>query len=578
MSSDPSITDADGNAPAESSDKRLTAALIEFLRAEGAGELRHGGGRTLLEHLVETCNVIRRWRQPAWLQHAALLHSVYGTDVYHRQLLPLSRRDALRRLAGEQPERLAYLFAVTPRGPLLAGTYTWLRSLGARSSGARGSEVGEAPPTRAELDALVLLHMANLAEQARSRDGSPAPWLIRLRDLAEPLLESHAIVLPAFLAELASFTEEDESLSRRSYLAGLRGDEGLHSRESALGLVSAVCPVIPEPCVWQAHLASCRKDLPAARAWARVARERLHQLGTAWDKRLSFDEWLALATALGDARDLDRSPATDVINDPRRLFEETLHTTHSVAGAPPVKSEATGAAARFHRYVESLADGHTAVLGRIYPELGSRPWYDPQQFPLAGYLESNFPAIREEIRALDRAAFHRESERIPRSGDWDVAFFYERGRRRDELCEACPVTARGIDAYPAMRTITGLIYLSRMRAGTHIVAHRGPTNLRLRCHLGIDVPSGDCAIRVGDETREWEEGRCLVFDDFFEHEAWNHTREDRIVLIVDLWHPGLSATEVRLLEGLHDYTYAHARKLGGYWAANAAAARTSAKD
>ena len=129
-----------------------------------------------------------------------------------------------------------------------------------------------------------------------------------------------------------------------------------------------------------------------------------------------------------------------------------------------------------------------------------------------------------------------------------------------------------------MRTITGLIYLSRMRAGTHIAAHRGPTNLRLRCHLGIDVPRGDCGIRVGDETRQWEAGRCLVFDDFFEHEAWNHTEHDRIVLIVDLWHPGLSATEVRLLEGLHGYTYAHARKLGGYWAANAAAAATSAVD
>jgi aspartyl/asparaginyl beta-hydroxylase (cupin superfamily) len=122
-----------------------------------------------------------------------------------------------------------------------------------------------------------------------------------------------------------------------------------------------------------------------------------------------------------------------------------------------------------------------------------------------------------------------------------------------------------------------LIYLSRMRGGTHIAAHRGPTNLRLRCHLGIEVPSGDCAIRVGDETRHWEEGSCLVFDDSFEHEAWNHTEQDRIVLIVDLWHPGLSGTEVRLLEGLHSYAYAHARKLGGYWAANAAAARTSAE-
>ena len=89
------------------------------------------------------------------------------------------------------------------------------------------------------------------------------------------------------------------------------------------------------------------------------------------------------------------------------------------------------------------------------------------------------------------------------------------------------------------------------------------------------MPDGDCAIRVGDDTRRWREGACLVFDDYFEHEAWNRTTEDRIVLIVDLWHPDLSADEVRLLEGLHRYAYAQARQLNRYWSSNAAAAARS---
>jgi aspartate beta-hydroxylase len=109
-----------------------------------------------------------------------------------------------------------------------------------------------------------------------------------------------------------------------------------------------------------------------------------------------------------------------------------------------------------------------------------------------------------------------------------------------------------------------------MRGSTHIDSHRGPTNLRLRCHLALKVPEGDCAIRVGEKTRKWHEGRCLVFDDYFDHEAWNHTEEDRVVLIVDIWHPGLSATEVTLLGGLQNYTYVQARKLSRYWSANAA--------
>jgi aspartyl/asparaginyl beta-hydroxylase (cupin superfamily) len=92
------------------------------------------------------------------------------------------------------------------------------------------------------------------------------------------------------------------------------------------------------------------------------------------------------------------------------------------------------------------------------------------------------------------------------------------------------------------------------------------------------VPKGDCAIRVGGRTLRWQEGKCLVFDDYFIHEAWNHTQEDRIVLVLDVWHPGLSAIEVALLEALHNYTYFHARRLSRYWSANAAAARQAGRE
>jgi aspartate beta-hydroxylase len=207
--------------------------------------------------------------------------------------------------------------------------------------------------------------------------------------------------------------------------------------------------------------------------------------------------------------------------------------------------------------------------GLVYPDLPSRPWHDPAGFSIVDYLESHFREIRAELLAV--TDFHPESERIGRTGDWDVAFLYERGRRNDDTCAACPVTTRGIETHPTVRTLAGLIYVSRMRAHTHIDAHRGPTNLRVRCHLGLEVPDGDCSLRVGDEVRRWTEGRCLVFDDYFEHEAWNHTDEDRVVLIVDLWHPGLSDTEVTLLEGLQTYAHVHAERLGRYWSANARA-------
>jgi len=61
------------------------------------------------------------------------------------------------------------------------------------------------------------------------------------------------------------------------------------------------------------------------------------------------------------------------------------------------------------------------------------------------------------------------------------------------------------------------------------------------------VPEGDCCIRCGDEPpRRWAEGGLLLFDDSFEHEVWNLTKQPRVVLIVDLWHPGLDTDAKRL--------------------------------
>ncbi len=536
-----------------------------------------------MDHLAGTYEIVRRWNQPALLQRAALIHSVYGTDLYHDELLAFSRRSEVIEIAGAPAERLAYLFCVTPRDLVFGGSHVWAGGLPPPLTGRERDTNDQPPATRAELDALVLLHMANLAEQARAQDGSPGSWLVRLRELGELLIDSQAVTLPLFVAELAAFSEADESLSRRAYRAGVAQADDLEAKASRLALTAAACPVVAEPCVWLSHLSHLRGDLSAARSWARCAHRRLLDLGTAWDKRLTFDEWLGLAQLLDQPTDGGPASAA-AITDPRKLFEAVARRHldpisepgSRIAERPLSPPDSAAGTHRFHRYVELFADGDGPALRGVYPDLPSQPWFEAHDFDLASYLESHYQAIREEILALEPSRFHRESERIKRFGEWDVAFLYERGRRRHEVCDACPVTTRGIESHPTMRTAAGLIYVSRMRGGTHIRAHRGPTNLRVRCHLGIKVPDGDCGLRVSDQTRHWHEGRCLVFDDFYEHEAWNHTDEDRVVLIVDIWHPGLSATEVRLLEGLHRYAYGYARQLNRYWSSNAAATGTLA--
>jgi aspartate beta-hydroxylase len=205
----------------------------------------------------------------------------------------------------------------------------------------------------------------------------------------------------------------------------------------------------------------------------------------------------------------------------------------------------------------------------MYPGLPQRPWYDASEIPLALELERAAPAIARELGAVDAAVFQRESEpNLAREGEWDVLFLYERGRRNDANCAAVPAASHIVDAHPsAIRDLGGLAYFSRLAPNTHVKPHRGPTNLRVRVHLGLHVPP-DCGIAVAGEPRTWDEGRCLVFDDSFVHEVWNRSDRERIVLIVDVWHPALSRDEIELLTGLHRYAMSHAANLSAYWAHN----------
>ena len=97
--------------------------------------------------------------------------------------------------------------------------------------------------------------------------------------------------------------------------------------------------------------------------------------------------------------------------------------------------------------------------------------------------------------------------------------------------------------------------ISVLLPGTHIRPHTGTTNARVRTHLGVAVPDGDAAIRVTDAggtegVHRWEVGKVLAFDDSFEHEVWNRAESARVVIILDFWHPLISAADRARFAGL----------------------------
>jgi aspartate beta-hydroxylase len=181
-----------------------------------------------------------------------------------------------------------------------------------------------------------------------------------------------------------------------------------------------------------------------------------------------------------------------------------------------------------------------------YPGLTAKPWHDPADFEWTRRLPESFEAIRDEAMALmDAGAFTLNplSPDFARdTGKWNELRLYNRGNKYLSNCALCPATTSLVESIPGATT-AGSVFLASMTPGTHIRPHFGFHNARIRCHLPISVPDG-CAMRVAEETRTWVEGEWLIFDDSFEHELWNRGDRERLVLILDVWHPDLTPSEI----------------------------------
>lgn len=180
--------------------------------------------------------------------------------------------------------------------------------------------------------------------------------------------------------------------------------------------------------------------------------------------------------------------------------------------------------------------------------LDSRPWFDGDS-PVRQALEANADAIIAEYHAVAREIrTHPDNASLVDRGRWTGMFLYGvQGVRNDELCAACPTVTRVVEGLSLCKSF-GFVMFSGMEPHTHVEPHCGSSNLRLRHHLGIEVPEPAASrLRVGREWRRWEQSRCFAFDDSFEHEVVHEGERTRIVLVVDVWHPSLTPAEVRVL-------------------------------
>ena len=206
-----------------------------------------------------------------------------------------------------------------------------------------------------------------------------------------------------------------------------------------------------------------------------------------------------------------------------------------------------------------------------FPGLPLIEFADPGDFDWIPTVEAAFEDIRSEAGGLlaEQAEFGAyltadgsrpayDLHGLKNSEDWGAFYLWYNGEPVKENQARCPKTTEVMENLPLVfsgKRCPNVLF-SRLKPGSRIPPHHGMINTRLICHLPLIVPRR-CGFRVGNDVREWVPGKVWLFDDTVEHEAWNDSDEDRILLIFEVWKPGLTDSEknfmTRLLEAVDAY-------------------------
>jgi hypothetical protein len=91
---------------------------LRFLRKANTETMPHSE-RGLFDHLLGTRQLLVEWGARPALCDAGLFHSIYSTEFYEPAAVPLTSRNDVRQLIGEESESLVWLFCIMRRETLL---------------------------------------------------------------------------------------------------------------------------------------------------------------------------------------------------------------------------------------------------------------------------------------------------------------------------------------------------------------------------------------------------------------------------------------------------------------------------
>ena len=174
--------------------------------------------------------------------------------------------------------------------------------------------------------------------------------------------------------------------------------------------------------------------------------------------------------------------------------------------------------------------------------LGVKEYYDSSLIPVSDELERRFPEIKYEYDEIikrydDLAPFQTISPHqtyISNDDKWRLFFLRGAGIWFRRNCSMMPITHSILKRHPNVVSA----YISVLGPRKKLNPHAGPYSGVLRLHLALDIPHQQrCYIDVNGKRAHWEEGKCLLFDDTYEHSATNNTDKLRAVLFMDVLRP-----------------------------------------
>lgn len=198
---------------------------------------------------------------------------------------------------------------------------------------------------------------------------------------------------------------------------------------------------------------------------------------------------------------------------------------------------------------------YTASSGMVRSLYGryvdTPPVLDKQRFfPDYKLFEERFPEIQQECRGLMDEIhaipqFHelmKEQADLSQYGGkyWRMFVLRAYGVDNAANLKRCPAIATLLEGRPEILSAT----ISFLEGRKRIPAHRGPFRGILRFHLGVVIPrlpDGNSAspLMIDGKVYPLEEGGTLLWDDTYEHAAWNDADSIRAALLLDIARPSL---------------------------------------